>query len=128
MKKALISIIILIGAAVVYYLFFLLPAQTEHKLVMECRSLGEKIQKEIVPERGSALDPEFYYNPKLKKCFFCGGYVSDGMVARFIIDAYTNKEIIGSLKNLHKINDPTIAEAEMIDEKRFENKKQELFN
>jgi hypothetical protein len=128
MKKIMFLVVIIACLSAIYYLVVFLPKQTEHRLVLECRSLGEKIQKETVPKHGSALDPEFYYNPKLKKCFYCGGYIADDMIARFIVDAYTNKEIIGSIQYLRKIDDPTTAQEVGEDVRKFNEKKRELFN
>ena len=54
--------------------------------------------------------------------------MADGMLVRFIIDAYTNKEIIGSIKHLFRIDNQTIAQEEKIEEQKFQDKKRKLFN
>lgn len=90
-------IIIVVSGLIVYHL----TSQTQHNLIIECRNLGEKIGKKVNSQsyESIALNPEYYYNPKLKKCFYCGGFIEDGFMTKFIIDAYTNKEIISFIKN-----------------------------
>ena len=96
-----------------------------HKLQLECRSLGERIDKEINPSDNPngqiPYVPEYYYNQKLGKCFYFGGY--DDHIAMFhtLIDVYTNKDI-ASLRQYIKEG---TTEGNFTE---FYNKKRELFN
>jgi len=100
MKKIIFFAVIIACLSVIYYFGLFLPTQAkqeqEHKLQIECKKLGEQIDKDvnrnIDPDAVYKLTPEYYFNPKLKKCFYCGGIVG----AEVIIDAYTNKEIADS--------------------------------
>jgi len=127
MKNSIkIIIFSLVGVVIAYYYVIFLP-QENHRLTVECRSLGEKTEKEINPPNYShlAMNPEYYYNPKLKKCFYCGGYTADGMTAQFIINAYTNEVIASLVENL-KID---LSNQEVLEKRTdFYNKKKELFN
>ena len=138
------------GTGVFYHFVYYLPIQArhrakleqeeqEHKMQLECMKLGEQIDKKmkesieglkIIP-----IDPEYYYNPNLKKCLYYGGDID----SHYIVDAYTNKDIDSTLATLHSIstmksNDrkngvPTDSETErsMWDEMiRFEKHKAEL--
>jgi len=107
MKNSIKVIIFsLIGFSIAYYYILFLPThlkdQEKHRLIIECRGLGQKLEKETTNPYDVSLriNPEYYYNPKLRKCFYCGGYTHDGFMAQFIIDAYTNKEIISCIKSI----------------------------
>lgn len=78
-----------------------------HALTLECRKLGEQIERQVNPPEKSqgilfsrsSLNPEFYFNPKLKRCFYYGGYqTSSGTIYEVIFDAYTNQEMFHILR------------------------------
>lgn len=121
MKKAMILSIFLIGAGVSYYFFFLLPSQIEHKLVLECRKLGEKYGENHISPFCS--EPEFYYNPKLKKCFYYYSCMTESSRRAFIIDLYTNKRDDGYMIGLRNLS-----QEEVDKRNEFEDKKRKLFN
>ena len=93
----LLALIGISSLAYCYILFlpFQLRNQEINRLTVECRNLGEKIEKEINPPNIGIRPavPEFYYNPKLKKCFYCGGQDGQPEESRIIIDVYTNKTL-----------------------------------
>lgn len=125
-RVGVVIVFSLIGIAIAYYFVIFLP-QENHRLMVECRSLGEKIEQAMNSPSSSHLPmkPEYYYNSKLKKCFYCGGYTADGLTAQFIVNAYTNEEIAFLVEN------PRIGLSNQeVLEKRvyFYNKKQQLFN
>jgi len=101
----------------------LLTNRYEHDFVVECRGLAEKTNKDVIQPNAMPLNFEAYYNPKLKKCFYCGGYNSNGFMAKFIIDVYTNKEIISYAVNLKEHTPEGARKIEALDAK-----KRELFN
>jgi len=94
-----------------------------HKLTIECRNLGEKIGKDLnPPPAGGKMMSEYYFNPKLNKCFYCGGYTGNGFLKETIIDVYTNKEIVSYMA---QIKNPD--EGEIDSRRRFIRLKRLLF-
>ncbi|GEM_PF-4752115 len=135
-KTGIFSLTLICGSSVGYYYIFFLPSQLRsqeiNRLTVECRNLGEKIEKKINPPDLLPgiipAAPEFYYNPKLNKCFYCGGH--DGVTEeRFIMDVYTNQTITqygiprGNLQDFPKEHIEELYEAK----KDFEKDKAELF-
>lgn len=104
--KSGIIIFFIVGLSGVYYQIIFLPAQAKsqenHKLILECKMLGEKIELVKHPQDAiSLLNPiesEYHYNARLKKCFYYGGEFTfrnegNATMTRYIIDVYTNKKI-----------------------------------
>ena len=102
--KLVVSIAALIaGVSIAHYFLFFLPTQATnqkiHRLTIECRQLGEKMEREVNPPDIAFMggqrpvEPEFYYNPSLKKCLYCGGRDGAKEENRVIIDVYTNKTL-----------------------------------
>ena len=140
------------GAGVFYYFIHYLPVQAqhraqkeqeeqEHKLQLECMKLGEQIDKKMIESVQGlgifTIDPEYYYNPKLKQCFYYGGNIDNYS----IINVYTNKETDSTFSTLHSIMNLKSEDRKkglqpdqetynmMHDElKRFEKHKAELFD
>ncbi len=129
-KFGLFLLLFLVVATVSFYYVFFLPKQLKdqanHNLQMECRSLGEKIDKEINPPDNPIgqipYTPEYFYNRKLGKCFYYGGYDDHIAFFQIIIDANTNKEMASCRVN---IKEETELEAKQHME--FDRKKMELF-
>lgn len=105
--KSGIIIFFIVGLSGVYYQIIFLPVQAKsqenHKLILECKMLGEKIELVKHPQDAISLlnpiEPEYHYNAKLKKCFYYGGEFTFGnnntydTVTKYIIDVYTNKVV-----------------------------------
>ena len=102
--------------------------ERNHRSMVECRSLGEKIEKEINPPNSPLPqhpeNPEYYYNPRLKRCFYCGGHTEFIIKVKtmFLIDAYTNKEVAS-----YSINYPISSPSEFKAETSFNMIKRELY-
>ena len=107
--------------------------ERNHRLMLECRGLGEKIDKEINPPEPNPTDPfgiahpytpEFHYNPKLKTCFYYGGHGDNGFYEKFLINAYTNKRVASC--TVYDVRNQTTEERQ--EEWRFNVLKRALFD
>jgi len=147
LKIILIIAILIIAFSVFYQYVIFMPQkdrlkteeQKQEKLLEQlakCREVGNKIyqeQKEDV-EKGTVvvsimMNPEYIYNKKLNTCLYAGGIITTfpntnvkPTVTHWVIDSYTNQEIISYTESDNK----RLAGINSLEE--FQLKKIELFN
>ena len=104
--KLIISVgIILVCITIGYYFMIYLPKERAIKEDLanqiKCQQDGTELYKSQLKEQRQDTilgNPEFKFNNKLKTCLYKNIIVSSNIINNFIIDVYTNKEIVSLLK------------------------------
>lgn len=92
--------IVLASVAIGYYFFIYLPKESVVKLELEnqrkCQQDGFALYNSQLKEQGSGNfgNPEFKFNKELKTCLYKNVYLMKDYANYFMIDVYTNKEIV----------------------------------
>lgn len=93
--------ILLITSSATYYFFFYLPEErnTAIKLAnqIKCQQEGNQLYNSHLKEKTNNMvygSPEFKFNSTLNTCLYKGLLISENFNTFFIIDVYTNKEIV----------------------------------
>jgi hypothetical protein len=99
--KVIVAMVLLgIGGSVIYYFTVYLPKGMKEKESLanqiKCQQDGMELYKFQVKEQGQGSygNPEFKFNDNLKTCLYKNIYISQDYTGNFIIDVYTNAEIV----------------------------------
>lgn len=103
-KLIIVFTVLLTGLFISYFVFFkiqkeksqLNEAEKQKSLENEirCNEMGDKIYQAQLKEvgNGSYLVPQYKFINN--RCLYKGGYIGTDSFSRFIVDVYTNKEIL----------------------------------
>jgi len=101
--KIIITIaIIFVCISVSYYFFIYLPNKNSQKEYLanqiKCHEAGNELYQSQVKEAegiGIYIMPEFKFDRNTRTCLYKGAYIGNqGYMSDFIIDVYTNKNVI----------------------------------
>jgi len=143
-KLFVIFSILLIGISLFYNLVILgnkreahLREESELKKQQDCQRVANELyndwKKTLKDDADSGpSNPEFYYNPVLKKCLFYGVYInkedSGVFYESFIKDVYTNESILKRFEYDDFTDDGKNFHMGIETTEEFNIKKKELFN
>ncbi|MES2023635.1 MAG: hypothetical protein V4439_03045 [Patescibacteria group bacterium] len=119
--------LIIIALAVGYYFVSYLPKKDREvslsQNIVKCQELGikkyasesEKNNTKSFESMFIASKPQYRYDEGLKACLYLGGFSTLEINSYFVVDLYTNKEIISYTEDTKKID--VAKRAELFDSK-----------
>ena len=100
-KIFIVAILLIVGLSIAYYFITYLPKERVEKEELanqiKCQQSGTELYKYQLKEvnsDGSLGNPEFKFNKDLKTCLYKNVIISAYSNIYFVIDVYTNKELV----------------------------------
>jgi hypothetical protein len=134
LQKAVITALMIFSISVGYYFVWHLPRQEKREIaeqerkeeianMQKCEQIASERSKQETKDfsdgNGSAFNPQYKFDKETNRCLYMSGYLTGEVFSQYIIDLYTNQQIVGYTKLNDKFVDGN--------EYEFKAKKKELF-
>lgn len=135
LQKAVITALMIFSISVGYYFVWHLPRQDKREIaeqerkeevanMQKCEQIASERSKQETKDfsdggHGSAFNPQYKFDKETNRCLYLSGFISGDTFSQYIIDLYTNKQIVGYIKFGEKMMEGS--------EYEFKAKKLELF-